>query len=162
MRIHINASSPAEVRAGPPHVRRVGRQPLSDLVELGGQPVLAGRLALLALAVLKPDRAPAAFLLAGRVHGDAVLQLEDLTAASGGGTPGPVGEDPSGCRAPGPRPRGGAGGLAAARLWDSCVMPLPSIPAFPQAGGLGSSSVPGGRYWARTSDLPVVSRLLFR
>src|SRR6202035_441939 len=44
----------------------------------------------------------------------------------------------------------------------ACAMPLPSIPAFPQAGGLGSSSVPGGRYWARTSDLPVVSRLLFR
>jgi hypothetical protein len=41
-----------------------------------------------------------------------------------------------------------------------CVMPLPSVPAFPQAGGLGSSPVAGGRYWARTSDLPVVRSLV--
>jgi hypothetical protein len=59
-------------------------------------------------------------LLAGRVHGDAVFQLDDFTTAAGGGAPGPFGENPSGCRAPGLRPRSRAGGLAAARLWGLC------------------------------------------
>ena len=62
----------------------------ADLLQLGGQLLLAGRLALLPLAVLVPDRAPAASLLTGRVHGDPVLQLDDFTAAAGGGAPRPV------------------------------------------------------------------------
>jgi hypothetical protein len=81
---------------------------------------VAGHLALLALAVLVPDTTPAAFLLAGRVHGDAVLQLDDLSAAADSGAPGPAGEEAPGCRVPGLGPLGQAGRLAAARLWDFC------------------------------------------
>jgi hypothetical protein len=80
-------------RAGPPHVRRVGLEPLGDLRQLGGQLLLACRLALVPLAVFVPDRTPAAVLLAGRVHGDAVLQLDDLAAATRGCAAGPARED---------------------------------------------------------------------
>jgi hypothetical protein len=81
--------------ASPPlHARRVGLEPLGDLLQLGGQLLPGGGLALLPLAVLVPDRPPAARLLTGRVHGDAVLQLDDFAAAPGGGAPGPAREDP--------------------------------------------------------------------
>ena len=39
-----------QVRAGPPHLRRTGRQPLGDPLEFAGQPVLGHRLALPPLA----------------------------------------------------------------------------------------------------------------
>lgn len=44
------------------------------------------RLTLLPLTVFVPDRPPAARLGAGRVHRDAALKLDDLTAAPGGRT----------------------------------------------------------------------------
>ena len=110
---------PDEGRAGQFHVRRVCFQPLGDLLQLCGQLLLGARLALLPLAVLVPDRPPAALLLAGRVHGDAVAQLDDLAAAPGGGAAGAVRENPAGCRAGGLRPPRGAGGLAG-RLWGFC------------------------------------------
>jgi len=45
-----------EIRAGALHVRRVGLEPLGDLLQPGGQLLLAGSLALLPLATLVPDR----------------------------------------------------------------------------------------------------------
>jgi hypothetical protein len=94
-----------------------------------------------------PDRPPAAVLLPGRVHGDAVLQLDDLAAAPGGGTPGPAHADASGCRPPGLRrlavwavlPQAGCGDFVgilkiAGAAWG---MRLP-LPAFSQVRGLQS------------------------
>jgi hypothetical protein len=69
-----------QVRARPPHVRRVGRQPLGDLLQLAGQPVFAHRLALLPFAVLVPDRTPPVSGPPGRVDRDPVLQLDDQAA----------------------------------------------------------------------------------
>ena len=37
-----------------------------------------------------------------------------------------------------------------------------ACPHLVPAQGTGDTDYLGGRYWARTSDLPVVSRLLFR
>jgi len=117
-----------QVRAGTCHVRRAGGQPLGDLLQPGGQLLLAGCLALLPLAVLVPDRPPAAGFLAGRVHGDAVLQLDDLAAPPGGRTAGPAHERPAGLR-----PSGGPSGLAAGRLWGSWrPRALPASCGFPR------------------------------
>src|SRR6266702_219332 len=57
------------------------------------------RLALLPLAVLVPDRPPAALLLAGRVHRDPALQFDHRAAAPGGRASGPAREDPAACHA---------------------------------------------------------------
>lgn len=65
---------------------------------------LACRLALLPLAVLMPDGPPAAGFLAGRVHRDAVFQLDDLTPSPSSRATGPAREDPARCRAPRPSP----------------------------------------------------------
>ena len=88
--------------AGPFHVRRVG--PVGHLLQLGGQLLLGRRLALLPFAVLVPDRPPAAGLLAGRVDGNAALQLNDLATAAGRRPAGPAGVDPAGRNPPGPCP----------------------------------------------------------
>src|ERR1700683_1148554 len=107
-------------RAGPLHARRGGLGPPGALLRLGGQLLPGGGLALLPLAVLVPDGPPAARLLTRRVHGDAVLQLDNLAAGPGGGAPGPVRENPDGFRASGRRPLRAAGSRATARLWGSC------------------------------------------
>jgi hypothetical protein len=78
-----------EVRAELRHVRRVCFQPDPDLLQLGGQLLLGRRLALLPLVVLAPGRPPPAPFGPGRVHGDAVLQLDDLAAAPGACARGP-------------------------------------------------------------------------
>src|SRR5215472_11422557 len=57
-----------QVRAGPFHLRRVGREPIGDILQLGGQLLLGRRLALLPLAVLVPDGPPPAALGPGRVE----------------------------------------------------------------------------------------------
>jgi hypothetical protein len=49
--------------------------------------------------------------------------------------------------------------------WGLSGMVLPHLPVrarWALQHLAGSPSVPRGRYWIRTSDLPVVSRLLFR
>jgi hypothetical protein len=55
-----------------------------------------------------PHRPPAAAFLPGRVHRDALLQLDDLTATPGGDPRSPSCENH---RASGQRPPGRAGGL---------------------------------------------------
>ena len=52
------------------------------------QLVLRRRFTLAPLAGLVPDRSPAALLLAGRVHRDPALQLDDRATAAGGRAPG--------------------------------------------------------------------------
>jgi hypothetical protein len=79
-----------QVRAAELHVGRVGFQPFSDLLQLGGQLLLGRRLALLPLAVLVPDRAPATLLLAGRVHRDPALQIDHRAAARVAARPVPL------------------------------------------------------------------------
>ena len=117
--------------------------------QLRGQLLLAGPLALLALAVLIPDRPPAAFLLACRVDGDPVLQLDDFTVAADGGAPGPVRDDPPVTRAPGLRPRGGASGPATGRLWDFCGHLEADRWCLRRAASLDSCVSAGRRGWAR-------------
>src|SRR6266700_626634 len=118
-----------QVRAAELHVRRVGFQPFGDLLQLGSQLLLGRRLALLPLAVLVPDRPPAALLLAGRVYRDPALQLDHRVAAPGGRASGPAREDPAACHAAGLRPAGGGlCGPAARRLWGSWsarALPVP-------------------------------------
>ena len=130
------AQPPLGVRVLALHVRRAGLQPLGDLPQPDGQLLLGRRLALLPLAVLMPDRPPAAVLVAGRVHGDAVLQLDDLTAAPRGRTPGPRSREPG--RSPGDRPmparspvrpcRGHVVGILTT-AGAACAMGIPSLPA---------------------------------
>ena len=62
---------------------RVGGQPLGDLLQPGGQLVLADRLTLLPLAVLIPDRPPPAPIPTGRVHRNPPLQLDHVAATPG-------------------------------------------------------------------------------
>src|SRR5258705_1417701 len=67
-----------QVRAEPLQVRRIGGEPLGNLLQPDREPVLRGRLALAPLPVLIPDRPPAAPHLARRVHRDPALQLDDF------------------------------------------------------------------------------------
>ena len=77
-----------QVRAAQRHVGRIGLQPLGDVGQPGGELVLGRRLALLPLAVLVPDRPPAAL-------------IPTRAAAPGGRPPGPTHKCPAGCRAAG-------------------------------------------------------------
>ena len=63
--------------AGPRHVRGVGRQSLGDFLQLCGQLLFRDGLALLPCAVLVPGCPPPVALVAGRVDGDPVLELDD-------------------------------------------------------------------------------------
>ena len=64
-----------QVRARPLHVRRAGRQPLGDLLQLGGQLRLGRALPVLALPVLGEGRPPRLPLRLRRVHHNPALQL---------------------------------------------------------------------------------------
>ena len=157
-----------QVRAGPLHVRRVGFQPLGDLLQLGGQLLLGRRLALLPLAVLVPDRPPAALLLAGRVDRDPALQLDHRAAAPGGRAPGPAREHPPGAVRPA-FARRRAGGPAAGRLWGFCGDLGPRGRCLRHGDSLSScvyagerADVLGSRDRTRTYNLPVNSRTLCR
>jgi hypothetical protein len=80
--------------AGPLHVRRVGGQPLGELFQPGGQPLLGRRVALPPLAVLVPDRPPTVLAFPRGVHGDPALELDHRVAvAAGGRAPGSARED---------------------------------------------------------------------
>jgi hypothetical protein len=121
---------------------RAARRPFQS----GGQLGLGRSLALAPLAVLIPDRSPAAVLLAGRVHRDPALQLNDFAAASGGCSSGAARDDPAaGSAVALLRPT-----LLAGPLWRSCgvsvgilvragaacAMRIPSLPALSQVRGL--------------------------
>jgi len=138
------------------HVRRAGLEPLGDLLQPCDQLLLGRRLAVLPLAVLVPDRPPASVFLAGRVHGDAVLQLDDLAAATGGRTPSPVYEDPPG--RPG-LPRAGCGDfvgiLKTADAACATGFPLSCVVA---GSGADGDSFRGSRAKTRTWNLPVNRR----
>jgi hypothetical protein len=109
-----------QVGAGTLHVRRVGGQPLGDLLQPGGQPLPGHRLALPAAAVLVPDRAPPVLAFPRGVDRDAVLQLDHrVPVAAGGRAPGSAREDRAACCAAGPRP-GGTEGPGQGRLWVFC------------------------------------------
>ncbi|HEX3955355.1 MAG TPA: hypothetical protein VHZ03_01850 [Trebonia sp.] len=91
-----------QVRAGPRRVRRTRGKTLPDLLQLRGELLPRDGLALLPLAVLKPDRPPPAAFLPGRVDGDPEVQFDDVPVAPGGGA-GLDDGDSAGC----PRLRGG-------------------------------------------------------
>ena len=89
-----------QVRAGPFQVRRVGGQPLGDLLQPGRQPVLGRRLALPPRAVLVPHRPPPAPRHPRRVHRHPALQLHHHTAVAASGRAGiPAQQGAGPCRA---------------------------------------------------------------
>jgi hypothetical protein len=123
------------------------------------------------LAVLVPDGTPAALLLPGRVHGDAVFQLDDLALPRVTARPVPfartrpsAGRPALARRAERAALRTGCGDFVGIlKMADgACILLVPSLPAFPQAGGLAIETSDGERYWDRTSDLPRVRRTLKR
>src|SRR5208283_5856860 len=125
---------------------RIRGQPLGDLLQPGGQPVLGAGLTLAPLAVFIPDRPPPVALLPGRVHRDPALQLNHhTTVAARGRAPGSAREDLAASRPACGRPAG-TGGLRTGRLWGFCgdLRPYgrclrhgyPSLPAFMQVRGL--------------------------
>ena len=69
-----------QVGTGPLHVRRVGLEPLDDLLQLGGQLLLGHRLTEPPPAVLCPDRPPRLPIPLRRVHRHPALQLHHHTA----------------------------------------------------------------------------------
>ena len=114
-----------QVRAGPLQVRRVGHQPLGDLLQPGRQPVLGRRLALPPRAVLLPHCPPPAALLPRRVHRDPALQLNHHTTVAAGGRAGISAQQGAGpCRAARSRPAAskaaGSLGPGADQLWVFC------------------------------------------
>ena len=121
-----------QVRAGPLHVRRVGLEPLRDLLQLGGQLLLGRRLALLPLA--RPRATPPATgprSSAGRVHGDPEVQLDHLAAAAGGRAAVPLartGRAPGGRASPARRGRAARRGPVVGILWGSWSARAPTAP----------------------------------
>ena len=108
-----------QVRAGPLQVRRVGHQPLGDLLQPGRQPVLGRRLALPPRAVLHPHRPPPAPLPPRRVHRDPALQLNHHTTVAAGGRAGiPAQQSAGPCRAA--RSRAAASGALPAPARAGC------------------------------------------
>ena len=160
-----------QVRARPNHARRAGREPLGDLLQLGGQLRLGRALPVPPLAVLGADRPPR--------PGSSRAGYTMMPYPSSMTSPPPrVAARPSRSRGPGQgraaglRPPRRAGGLASGRLWGfcgdletagaACAMRVPSLPAFPQAGGLTRAACGGSRDRTRTYNLPVNSRTLCR
>jgi hypothetical protein len=132
-----------QVSAAQRRVGRIGIQPLGDLRQLGGELFLGRRLALLPLAVLVPDRPPAAVFLAGRVHRDPVLRLDHRAAARVVTRPVPLTSDRPDAVRPGfacleTRLRASCGDFVGKLLRGDacCAMAIPSLPALSQVRGL--------------------------
>jgi hypothetical protein len=67
------------------HAGGLGREPLGDLGQLGGQPGLVRSLPVPALPVLQEDRSPRIAVLRRGVHRDPVVHLDDRAAIAARG-----------------------------------------------------------------------------
>ena len=155
-----------QVRAGPFHVRRAGRQPLGDLLQLGGQLRLGRALPVPALPVLGEDRPPR---LPVRLRGYTTIpNPSSITGRSGcraDSRASPLMRGPPGgrlaCRGPaGNRdPRFGAGCVTSVlilvRASAACAIGIPSLPALSQVRELETQLGLGAPRRIRTFDLPL-------
>ena len=161
-----------QVRAGPFHVRRAGRQPLGDLLQLGGQLRLGRALPVPALPVLGEDRPPR---LPVRLRGYTTIpNPSSITGRSGcraDSRASPLMRGPPGgrlaCRGPaGNRdPRFGAGCVTSVlilvRASAACAIGIPSLPALSQVRELETQLGLGAPRRIRTFDLPLRRRSLY-
>ena len=74
-----------EIGARSSHVRRVGAESFSDLLQFGGELFLNHRFALLPFPRLVPDGTPPTALRPGGVHRDPAIHLDDWSVRGVGG-----------------------------------------------------------------------------
>src|ERR1700722_6924512 len=109
-----------QVRARPDHVRGIRGQPLTHLLQLGSQLLLARSFTLPPIAALLPHRTPATAVLTGRIHRDTARPLDSLTTTARGRAPGALSPNLVARRTASLGPADGASGLARGRLWGFC------------------------------------------